>query len=166
MSFFTVSFSRFAPSQVWGEENVPENALSRTFLDPSKRAFRLLCRGFLYRENRALTPEGCGKRTVRGGVPNPFLGGVSFVRFSYPLFFPPPHGALWKPWSWTLVCTPSEPPKGPFRTKNTTTIAKIVNYYAVVFLLRPPNSVRRGPLFERKMSVIPRKMVSAQGAPR
>ena len=41
-------------------------------------------------------------------------------------------------------------PKGPFRTKNTTTIAKIVNYYAVVFLLRPPNLVRRGPLFERK----------------
>ena len=41
-------------------------------------------------------------------------------------------------------------PKGPFRTKNTTTIAKIVNYYAVVFLLRPPNSLRRGPFFERK----------------
>ena len=41
-------------------------------------------------------------------------------------------------------------PKGPFRTKNTTTIAKIVNYYAVVFLLRPPNLVRRGPFLERK----------------
>ena len=41
-------------------------------------------------------------------------------------------------------------PKGPFRTKNTTTIANIVNYYAVVFLLRPPNLVRRGPFFQRK----------------
>ena len=41
-------------------------------------------------------------------------------------------------------------PKGPFRTKNTTTIVKIVNYYAVVFLLRPPNLVRSGPFFERK----------------
>ena len=42
-------------------------------------------------------------------------------------------------------------PKGPFRTKNTTTIVKIVNYYAVVFLLRPPAYVlRRGPFFERK----------------
>ena len=41
-------------------------------------------------------------------------------------------------------------PKGPFRTKNATTIAKIVNCYAVVFLLRPPNLLRRGPLFERK----------------
>ena len=41
-------------------------------------------------------------------------------------------------------------PKGPFRTKNTTTIVKIVNYYAVVFLLCPPNLVRRGPFFERK----------------
>ena len=71
---------------VWGEENVPENAPSRKLLDPSKRAFGLLCRGLLYRKKRALTPEGGGKRTVRGGVQNPFLGGVSFVRFSTPLF--------------------------------------------------------------------------------
>ena len=47
---------------VWGEENVPENALSRKILDPSKRASGLLCRGSLYRKNRALTPEGGGKR--------------------------------------------------------------------------------------------------------
>ena len=43
-----------------------------------------------------------------------------------------------------------ELPEGPFRTKNTTTIAKIVNYYAVVFSLRPPNLLRRGPFLERK----------------
>ena len=41
-------------------------------------------------------------------------------------------------------------PKGPFRTKNTTMITKMVNYYAVVFSLRPPNLLRRGPFFERK----------------
>ena len=41
-------------------------------------------------------------------------------------------------------------PKGPFRTKTTTAIAKIVNYYAVVFLLRPPNLLRQGPLLERE----------------
>ena len=29
-------------------------------------------------------------------------------------------------------------------------MVKIVNYYAVVFLLRPPNLVRRGPFFEGK----------------
>ena len=76
---------------VWGEKNVPENALSRKFLDPSKTAPALLCHGFLYRKNRALTPEGGGKRTVRGGVQNPFLGGVSFVRvFLRPSFFHPP----------------------------------------------------------------------------
>ena len=46
-------------------------------------------------------------------------------------------------------CLPTLP-KGPFRTKNTTTIVKTVNYYAVVFLLRPPNLVRRGPFFERE----------------
>ena len=35
-------------------------------------------------------------------------------------------------------------------TKNTTTIVKIVNYYAVVFLLRAPNLLRRRPFFERE----------------
>ena len=84
---------------VWREENVPENALSRKFLDPSKKASGLLCRGFLYRKNRATTPEGGGKRTIRGGVQNLFLGGVSLVMFSSPLFFPPPHGVLWIPHS-------------------------------------------------------------------
>ena len=51
-----------------GKENVPENALSRKFLDPSEGAFGLLCRGFLYRRNRALTPEKGGKRTVLSGT--------------------------------------------------------------------------------------------------
>ena len=41
-------------------------------------------------------------------------------------------------------------PKGPFRTKNTTTMAKVVNYYAVVFLLRPPDLLRRRPFAERE----------------
>ena len=45
---------------------------------------------------------------------------------------------------------PERVPKGPFRTKTTTTIAKIVNYYAVVFLLRPPDLLRRGPFSERE----------------
>ena len=44
----------------------------------------------------------------------------------------------------------SQLPKGPFRTKNTTTIAKLVNYYAVVFLLRPPDLLWRGPFSERE----------------
>ena len=60
---------------VWGVENVPENALSRKFLDPSKRASGLLCRGFLYRKNKALTREGGGKRPVRGGSKTPFWEG-------------------------------------------------------------------------------------------
>ena len=76
-----------------GGKRTRERALQK-FLDPSKRASGLLCRGFLYRKNRAVTPEGSGKRTVRGGVQNPFLGGVSFVRFSTPLFFSTPP---WRP---------------------------------------------------------------------
>ena len=45
-------------------------------------------------------------------------------------------------WSWSWFGHRWQP-KGPFRTKNTTTIPKIVNYYAVVFLLRPPKIYRR-----------------------
>ena len=52
-----------------------------------------------------------------------------------------------------LVCCGTKTalkPKGPFRTKNATTIAKIVNYYAVVFLLRPPDSLLRRPFSEKE----------------
>ena len=73
-----------------------------------------------------------------------------------------PKSAIWG----FQLRNPLLPPKGPFRTKNTTTIAKIVNYYAVVFLLRPPDLLRHGPFSEREMSVIARKMVSAQVARR
>ena len=37
-----------------------------------------------------------------------------------------------------------------FRTKNATAIAKIVNYYTVAFLLRPPDLLRCGPFSERE----------------
>ena len=40
---------------IWGEENVPKNESSRKILDPSKRASGLLCRGFFYRNNSAMT---------------------------------------------------------------------------------------------------------------
>ena len=44
---------------VWGEENVPENAPSRKFLNPFKRSSDLLSPEFLNRIYRALpmTPE-------------------------------------------------------------------------------------------------------------
>ena len=57
-----------------GGKRTGERALPK-ILDPSKRASGLLCRGFLYKKNKALTPEGGGKRTVRGGVQNPFWEG-------------------------------------------------------------------------------------------
>ena len=59
-----------------GGKRTEERALPKLFWDPSKRAFGLLCRGFLYRKNRALTPGGGGpKRTVRGGSKTPFWEG-------------------------------------------------------------------------------------------
>ena len=74
---------------IWdgGEENVPENSLSRKCLDPSKRASGLLCRGFLYRKNRALTPERGGKRTVRGGGPKPLFGRGVIREVFHPALF-------------------------------------------------------------------------------
>ena len=74
-----------------GEENVPENALSRKFLDPSKRASGLFCRGFfLYRKNRALIPEGGWKTYRTRGRPNPFWEGCHSWGFPPPSFFHPP----------------------------------------------------------------------------
>ena len=42
----------------------------------------------------ASRPRGSkkSKKSPKEWVQNPFLGGVSFVRFSTPLLFPPPHG--------------------------------------------------------------------------
>ena len=72
---------------VWGEENVPENTLSRKFLDPSKVASGLLSRGLVCRKNR---PQG-GRRTCQTkGVQNSFLGGGPSSGFPPPSFFHPP----------------------------------------------------------------------------
>ena len=78
-------------ANVWRKECVPENALSRKFLDSSKRASGLLCRGILYRKNRALTPEGGDKTYRTRGGPKPLLGrGVIREVFQPPLFSTPP----------------------------------------------------------------------------
>ena len=55
-----------------------------------------------------------------GGVQNPFLGGVSFVRFSTPLFFPPAHGVLWESVQWIASKTEglqARPWRGMVETK-------------------------------------------------
>ena len=61
-------------------------------------------------------------------------------------------------------CPPSPTQRTLTYKKKTTTMAKIVNYDAVVLLLRPPNLPRRGPFFERKNVCNSRKMVSARRA--
>ena len=80
--------------RVGGGGNVPENALSQKFLDPLKGASGLLCRGFLYRKNRALTLEGLrGWKTfrTRGWGPKPLFGrGVIREVFHPPPFSTPP----------------------------------------------------------------------------
>ena len=60
---------------VWEEEDVPENTSARKFVDPSQRASGLLCRGFFYRKNRAMTPEGGGNIPDEGGSKIPFWEG-------------------------------------------------------------------------------------------
>ena len=76
-----------------GGKHTRQCTLQKKNRTPPKRASGVLSLGFLYRKNRATTPEGGGERTRRSGVQNPLLGEVSFVRFSSPLFFPPP----WRP---------------------------------------------------------------------
>ena len=71
---FSLGHDMGGVQNVWGEENVPENAPSRKILDPSKRASGLLSRGCLGK-NRATTPEGGGKGTVRGGSKTLFWEG-------------------------------------------------------------------------------------------
>ena len=64
--------------------------------------------------------------------------------------------------------TQTATPKGSLRTKNTTTIVKTVNCYAVVFLLRPPNLLRRGPFFDLQFpgKWCPRKVCHDSKSPR
>ena len=74
-----------------GEENVPKRAPSRKLLDPSRRAAGLLSHGFFVQEKQINDTRGWGKCRVQGGSQAPLcMGGVSFVRFSFPLFFPLP----------------------------------------------------------------------------
>ena len=85
-----------AAKRMGGGKSTRERALPK-FLDPSKRASGLLCRGFLYRKNRALTLEGGGVQNVpyRGGVPKPLFGKGVIREVFHPLFFfHPPHFLL------------------------------------------------------------------------
>ena len=78
---------------VWGRKTYQRTRPPDKFWTPPKELLVCSVVDFCTWKNRALTPEGGGKRTARG-VQNPFLGGVSFVRFSNPLLFPPPP---WRP---------------------------------------------------------------------
>ena len=81
---------------VWGEENVPENALLPEIFGPLQKSFwpALSWSFCISVKNRALTPEGGGKRTVRGGVSKPLFGRrVIREVFHTPLFSTPP----WRP---------------------------------------------------------------------
>ena len=73
-----------------GGKRTRERALPKSF-GPLQRASVLLCRGVMFRKNRALTPEGGGKRTVRGGrSKTPSGRGVIREVFLPPSFFHPP----------------------------------------------------------------------------
>ena len=68
---------------VWGEENVPKNALSPKIFVPLQKSFSSALSWVF----RALTPKGSGKRTVQGGGPKPLFGrGVIHEVFHPPLF--------------------------------------------------------------------------------
>ena len=60
------------------------------FLDPSKRASGLPSHGFLYRKNRATTPEGVENVPYEEGPKPPSGRGVIREVFLPPSFFDPP----------------------------------------------------------------------------
>ena len=94
-----------------GGKRTRERALPKIF-GPSKRASGLLCRGFLYRTNRALAPERGWKTYRTRGVQNPFLGGgVIREVFHPPLFSTPP----WRPLKFWMFLIDSAPSKSPGR---------------------------------------------------
>ena len=80
----------FSLKNVWGEENVPENALSRKSLEPSKRASVLLCGGFLYRKTEPGHLRGVENVPYDGGSKTPFGEGCHSWGFPSPLFSTPP----------------------------------------------------------------------------
>ena len=90
-----------------GGKRTRERALPKSFGPLQKSFWSAL--SWIFVQEKQSTDTWRGWKTYRTrGVQNPFLGGVSFVRFSTRLFFPPPHGVLWQ-WrelrSWDGVCS-------------------------------------------------------------
>ena len=102
-------------SQAWGEENVPENALSRKFLDPSKRAS-------VYRKNRALTPEG-------GSL---FGRGVIREVFHPPLFSTPP---------WAMASSEEQSQKFKVMKLEILGVKNVVDFWWTFFCQCPPGKI-------------------------
>ena len=86
-----------------GGKRTRERALPKIFGLLQKSFWSAL--SWIFVQAKQSTDTWGGWKTYRTkGVQNPFLGGVSFVRFSTPLFFPPPHGVLWCERFRTLNC--------------------------------------------------------------
>ena len=90
-----------------GEENVPDNApIQKHFRTPLNLKELLVCSILDFCTGKAENDTCAGWKTYHTkGCPKPFLGGVSFVRFSTPLFFPTPP---WRPLNLYRSCAGTE----------------------------------------------------------
>ena len=77
-----------------GGKRTRERALPKIF-GPLQKSFWAALSWIFVQEKQSTDTWGGWKTYRTRGGPKPLLGGVSFVRFSYPLFFPPPHGVIW-----------------------------------------------------------------------
>ena len=76
-----------------GGKRTRERALPKIF-GPLQKSFWCALSWIFVEENRALTPEGGGKRTVRGGGPKPAFGRGVIREVFHPPSFSTPHGVL------------------------------------------------------------------------
>ena len=94
-SFSRLVFHGLPPLEIWGGgtkrmaggKRTRERALPKTF-GPLQRSFWSALSWIFVQEKQSTDTWGGWKTyNMRGGFQNPFLGGVSFVRFTTPLFF-------------------------------------------------------------------------------
>ena len=119
-----------------GGKRTRERALPKIF-GPLQKSFWSALSWIFVQEKQSIDTWGGWKTYRMKGGPKPFFGRVSFVRFSTPLLFPPPHGVLWptsfrksglqqskdrtrRGISQKKPCSLSRFPKWPSGNKNTT----------------------------------------------
>ena len=93
MNFFDLGHDMGGCKTYGGGKRTRERALLKNS-GPFQKSFWSAQSWIFVQEKQSNDTRGGWKTYCTRGVQNLFLGRVSFMRFSSPLFFPPPHGVL------------------------------------------------------------------------